>query len=506
VSHHDGRDDSVGIVFPAADGRRSSLATGRAVFSDAVARVDSALATDLLREPDWRKNYHRHLRTLTHLSARSSVHSSRIARDGLDAIGHRMRFVRNAQEMDLSTAMTVADANRFSAHTVVGDGSRAVAAELTVPYQGQRLSGDSLRRQLDQWVADGITEPGFASALNEVIDHPEWLDLSDLTFVVLGAGAEMAPFGPLIRRGATVAAIDLPRPAIWRRLIQLTHDSPGRLVLPIRSSALGAPLGDEQLARVAGLDLVTDTPEAARWIGALAGPLVLGSYVYAPGADHVRVTTAVDAITKRLTARRHDLTLAFLATPTDAYAVPVDAVEMSQARYAGRSRFAVAWSGLSAGRLFRAQYDGAEVGVEGGSFGISDVLVEQQGPNYALAVRMQRWRALDARVHGIPASVNVAPPTATRSVVRNRLLALAYRGASSFGVEVFQPATSRTLMAALLVHDLRNPASFANPDTELIYDWQLFTKAANHGGLWRSPFEPRSVLSVAVARGALRRN
>jgi hypothetical protein len=503
--NHADFNDSVGVVFPLVEGRRSSLATGRAVFSDAVARVDSALATDLVREPDWRKNYHRHLRTLTHLSARSSVHSSRIARDGLDALGRRMRFVRNAQEIDLSTALTMADADRFSVHTIAGDGSRGVPTELAIPYQGRRLGGDALRRQLDQWVADGITEPGFASALNEVIDHPEWLDLSDLTVVVLGAGAEMSPFGPLVRRGATVAAIDLPRPSIWRRLIALTRDAPGRLVLPIRTSSVGTDLSDEQLAGVAGLDLVTDAPEAARWIGALPGPLVLGSYVYAPGADHVRVTTAVDAITKRLIARRQDLTLAFLATPTDAYAVPVDAVEMSQARYATRSRSAVALSGLSAGRLFRAQYDGAEVGVEGGSFGVSDVLVEQQGPNYALAVRMQRWRALDARVHGIPVSVNVAPPTATRSVVRTHLLALAYRGASSFGVEGVQPATSRALMAALLIHDLRNPASFTNPDTELPYDWQLFTHAANHGGLWRSPFEPRSVLSIAVARGALRR-
>jgi hypothetical protein len=506
VSHHDRFDDAVGVVFPAQDGHRSSLVTGRAVFSDAVSRVDSALATDLQREPDWRRNYHRHLRTLTQLSARSSVHSSRIARDGLDAVSHRMRFVRNAQEMDLSTALTVADPDRFSTYTITGDAPPDAATELTVPYRGQRLSGDALRRQLDRWVSDGITEPGFAAALTDVIDHPEWLDLSDLSFVVLGAAAEMAPFGPLVRRGATVAAVDLPHPAIWQRLIALTRSSPGRLVLPIRNSAAGADLTDEQLAGVAGLDLVTDTPEAARWIAALPGPLVLGSYVYAPGSDHVRVTAAVDAITKRLTARRSDLTLAYLATPTDAYAVPVEAVEMSQSRYAHRSRSAIAFSGLSAGRLFRAQYDGVEVGVEGGSFGISDVLVEQQGPNYALAVRMQRWRALDARVHGIPVSVNVAPPTATRSVIRNRLLSLAYRGASSFGVEVFQPATSRALMAALLVYDLRNPASFANPETELPHDWQLFAQAANHGGLWRSPFEPRSVLSLAVARGALRRS
>lgn len=226
MSHHVGYDDAVGVVFPALDSHRSSLTTGRAVFSDAVARVDSALATDLLREPDWRKHYHRHLRTLTQLSARSSVHSSRIARDGLDAIGHRMRFVRNAQEMDLSTALTVADAHRFGTHTLTGQVPRREPTELAVPYRGQRLTGDALRRQLDRWVADGITEPGFAAALTGVIDHPEWLDLSDLSLVILGAGAELAPFGPLVRRGATVAAVDLPRPAIWRRLIGLTRDSP----------------------------------------------------------------------------------------------------------------------------------------------------------------------------------------------------------------------------------------------------------------------------------------
>ena len=50
--------------------------------------------------------------------------------------------------------------------------------------------------------------------------------------------------------------------------------------------------------------------------------------------------------------------------------------------------------------------------------------------------------------------MNVAPPTRTRSVVKNRALAAAYAGAHRFGVEVFEPATSNVLMAALLVHDL----------------------------------------------------
>ena len=54
-------------------------------------------------------------------------------------------------------------------------------------------------------------------------------------------------------------------------------------------------------------------------------------------------------------------------------------------------------------------------------------------------------------------ALSVAPPTRTRSVLKNRALAAAYAGAHRFGVRVFEPATSNTLMAALLVHQLRRP-------------------------------------------------
>ena len=59
-----------------------------------------------------------------------------------------------------------------------------------------------------------------------------------------------------------------------------------------------------------------------------------------------------------------------------------------------------------------------------------------------------------ARRDGATVSINIAPPTRTRSVLKNRALAAAYAGAHRFGVEVFEPATSQVLMAALLVYDL----------------------------------------------------
>jgi hypothetical protein len=86
----------------------------------------------------------------------------------------------------------------------------------------------------------------------------------------------------------------------------------------------------------------------------------------------------------------------------------------------------------------------------------------------------------------------VAPPTRTRSVTSNRLLAAAYAGAHRFDVEVFEPETANKLMALLLVHQVRTPRPPA------AQAWQDEALAAAHGGLWRTAYQPRSALPLAV--------
>lgn len=222
--------------------------------------------------------------------------------------------------------------------------------------------------------------------------------------------------------------------------------------------------------------------------------MVLGNYVYADGAANLRVSAAVDALTQRVLADRADAALAFLATPTDVFVVPEEAVahsldafehRRSAAKIIGRPLRA-----LSGGRLLARQYRPGSTGP-----GIHDALVPQQGPNYALAKRLQRWRATMEREEGRTVSMNIAPPTRTQSVVKNRALAAAYAGAHRFGVEVFEPATSNVLMAALLVHDLHVPM----PTHE--HPWQDEAAYAVHGGLWRSAYAPRSALGLAALLG-----
>jgi hypothetical protein len=488
------RQETEGVAFPLAkDGRRSTSALGKAVVADALRPVDPAGARSAEQEANWRAGYLTHFRRLVEAGVTSRAAALSVAGDGLASLHDRMRFTwPDGTETGLNAVLEAPAVASFRTLSVPGTGERE--AEFSLPFQGERLRGAALARQLEAWVGSGIIEPSCAAAVREVAANPQWLALPGQTVVALGAGAEVGPLEALLRWGARVAAVDLPSPPLWERVLRMARQGAGELLVPVSGeSPPPAEADDAAIARRAGLDLDRQVPDAADWLAGLDGPLVLGNYVYADGAANVAVCAAADALTVRLQAARGDVALAFLATPTDVYAVPADAVACSVGAYTARSRTAklAGWPlrTASGGRLLHRAYQ------PGADPGISDTLVAQQGPNYALAKRLQRWRAAVAREAGATVSLNVAPPTRTRSVLKNRILAAAYAGAHWFGAEMFEPATTRTLMAALLVHDLQagQPAS-AHP-------WQDEAHAAAHGGLWRIAYAPRSALVLAALLG-----
>ena len=467
---------------------------GQAVVADALSRVDPAGALDASREANWRAGYLTHFRRLVEAGLTSRRAAMSVARDGLASLHGRMRVARHGEpEIGLGTLVSAPARHELAAIQVAGGGT--ADRELAVPYRGERLSGSALLRQLEAWVTAGVIEPSCADAVRAVAASPEWLALPGSTVVVLGAGAEVGPLPVLLSWGARVIGVDLPRPDIWDRVLETARRGGGTLLVPVADVKPGQDGADSggNLAQRAGFDLTDDVPAVADWLAGIDGPLVLGNYVYADGAANVRVASAVDALTVRLHAERRDVALTFLATPTDVFAVPAEAVAQSARAYAARSAAAKlgGWPlrALSGGRLLHPAYP------PGADPGICDSLVAQQGPNYALAKRLQRWRATVARDAGAVVSMNVAPPTRTRSVTKNRVLAAAYAGAGRFGVEVFEPATTRVLMAALLVHDLHT----GRPAAE--HPWQDEAHAAAHGGLWRTAYAPRSALSLAALLG-----
>ena len=492
---------TTGVAFPTVDGTRSTSRTGRAVLAQAARSVDTDLADRIEAERDWRKRYPDHVRALAAAELQAGDVGEQVPRAGLDALHDRFVFARDGQDLPLGEALDTPSAHLGTA-TV--HGRRTPQRALTIPYRGQQLQGDALHRQLDTWVDTGTVEPSFAEAVRLVMDNPDWRDLSDRTVVVLGAGAEMGPVASLAAWGARLALVDLPRPQLWERVLASVRDGAGSAVLPLQR-----PVDDPddlgQVTAAAGADLLHETPEIAAWLRQLDGTLTVGNYVYADGADNVRVSMAADALTLGLCRDRDDVSLAMLVTPTDVYAAPEEAVVDSQDRYTRSGLVPRAARTVSRERLYAPNYTELVTTPEGHRYGIADCLVAQQGPNYALAKRMHRWRARLARSQGHVVSANVAPATSTRSVTKNRILAAAYAGAPRFGVEVFEPATSNSLMAALLVHDLRNPKAPGNPDVALAHPLELFSQQAGHGGMWRNPFAPRSVLTMAAMLGLVRK-
>ena len=476
-----------GLVFPADDqGRRSTSTVGRAVVADALRPVDPTGARAVEQTTSWRSDYLVHFRRLVEAGLDTPQAAVSVATGGLASLRSRMRVLDPSGEERALADWT--GGREVDSVEVLGRGEPLRRLEL--PYRGQRLHGDDLLRRLEQWIEEGVVEPTVATAIELVVANPDWLRLEGHTVAVLGAGAEMGPLPSLMRWGARVAAVDLDRPAIWGKVLTHARDGAGTLVVP----TTGPGAGSGSLEDVAGVDLLSEVPALVSWLADQPGTLVVGNYVYADGGTNTRVSMAVDELTCRLRDSRDEVALAFLATPTDVFAVPGEAVNHSTHAYDHRSVRAKTLGRplrtLTGGRLLRRNY------VPGSDPGINDSLVPQQGPNYALAKRLQRWRAIAAREEGATVSMNVAPPTRTKSVVKNRALAAAYAGAHRFGVEVFEPATSNVLMAALLVHDLHTAGG---PRHE--HPWQDEAYAASHGGLWRAPYAPRSALGLAALLG-----
>lgn len=486
---------ALGLQWPLdAKGRRSSGAPGQRIVAAALRGVDAGAADAVLAERDWRHAYPAHWRALVRAQAAQPVGVVASASAGLAAAWAELPFVRDGRPLALADAMR-SPQRAFQTLQLRGSGD-AAPAPWTVPHQGRELSGDALARQIDRWEQAGICEPAHAGALRDCLAHPEWFDLSDQHLVLLGAGSEAGPLAWLAKWRANLVGIDLARAATWKRIAATIAAGNATLTAPV---ALGQPLD----AAHAGADLLADTPGIAAWLASLGQPLSIANLAYLDGERHVRVSLAMDAISATLCEADARTQLAYMATPTDVFAVPEEPAREVMRRYAERglikklAQFGARLS--SGGRGFAPHIESLIDAGDFGHWGLVDALVVEQGPNYALAKRLQQWRALVARAEGHRVAFNVAPSTTTASVVSNPLLAAGFRGAKAFGVEVFAPATTNALMAAMWVHQLRTPArDFAHP-------LKLLVHTANHGGLWRLPYRPRSVLPMAALLGFVKR-
>jgi len=443
-----------------------------------------------------------------------------IAEDGLASTRNLFEIIRGDKTVSLAEAMQIYKGSFRTAH-IKGTLPKPLNPQVEVPYGGSKrqsngaprpyytyrddetiLRGDALLKQLDVWVKYGTIEDSAAEAIRNCVQNSQWLDLSDHTFILLGATSAMGPLEFLLRHGAHIVAIDLNRQPIWERLIARVKNSCGSMTFPYTADRELAADGAE-IAAHAGANLLESPPEIANWLSSLkfdTRGVTIGNYTYLDGALHVQLSVACDAIIEKVCAHHKNVSIAFLCTPTDCHVIPKEAFQ-AMGQNAHSSPF---WHSIfkffSFGSFLRSNQI-RPVLAQGGrqEFYLVDGIVTAQGPNYALAKRLQHWRAVIARSAGHTVSSNVAPSTATKSVVHNAQFAAAYGGFHLFKpLEVMYQETSNAVMGCLLLNDIRNPKSAANPLVPLANPYELFKYGAFHGGVSRCAYKVDSIGETAV--------
>lgn len=441
------------IVLPRQNGRTSSsvLARGMAL---AAATADPRLAERVKSAEPWREGYRAAMTDLSRVDAPSR--GSEAARAGLAWLTKSLHFA-DGRRIGEARAVEV----RGGSWKV--SGSREPRRELSLELDGRDYRGQSLLALLDAWRRRGFIRRSAYDALAEVIDDPGILDLEGWTFACLGASAALSPAPSLLAWGADVAAPVRAGQEKNSALIDAAKSGAGTLILP-----------------PAPLDVVRAPEAVAGWIAALDGRIAIVDTLYAPGAKFLLTEAGADVVESLVTRARPDTALAWYGSPTDAYVLS----EPPKAHF-GRGPAASALAAYAKARgLGPSRVDGVYPGY-----------IAVQGPNYAAAKRIGRWRATVEREAGRTVSYNVGPLSTTRSVLVSRPLRAAYGGLRRLGIEPLPAAASAGLMAALLAWDLKNPRAAAESDTFL-------TDKAIDCGLFSCPYEPNGLMAFAVALGA----
>lgn len=480
-----------GVLFPKdAEGKRSTTQPGKDVLAASVQFVDKGYSERLLAEKKWRFKYNKYIVEQVEIAAKDPRNALRIAKDGLEKVHSLFEFVRDGKTHSVKEAMNI-PCGSFETATFRGSKPKPSRFELEIPYQGKILRGSELQAQVEKWVQKGTIELSAGFGINQVAQSPNWLDLSGKYFVLLGALSAMGPLRVLLALGANVIAVDINRPAIWEQLLKITEDSCGTLIFPVTKEIDAQKAPRSEVYAVAGCDLINKTPEIKNWLLNVVKekPITVGAYAYLDSDLFVRLSVAMDAIIDQLCKKRKNVSIAYLCTPTDCHLIPPAAAAAQAAAFRRESLWEAGLRFASGGKFLTKNSRKPVETTDGGDpLHVVDAIVVDQGPNYILAKRIQHWRSVVAREEDrCIVSTNIAPSTATVSVVKNRSFAWAYNGMHNFRpMEVFKQETSNAVMTALLLYDINSTISPSHPDVPLRNPMQLFSHGSFHGGPWRT--------------------
>lgn len=463
----------------------------------AAAAIDNpALRENILGASDWRKWYLRLYAQLAVEEGKSPELLAKMATAGLAEFHSHLRT--SSGEPLLASVTAGFDLDLVETVSIQGSAKPQ-------PISIARHDG-ALEAVANSWFEQGWAEPGLKESFRFIDQNPNISLAGNLLFAVAGA-AEFAPTEHWLRWGGKVAVVARNNPSSWEKLIAMARSSGGTMLIPVVREDKSTPLSklsDQELAQIAGLDMLEHSSEIASWMNALylktKDKFVLGLYAYTPKIDHIRVQGVQESLASVATEKfsKDKLVLSWLATPTDSAPGPASIGQDRLNRFANRSVGTIIRDSLlgllSAARPAQPKFFESTTGEE---LTLIDASVQQQGPSYSFSKRTQRWRAYLAHFSGIRVSYQISPPARTNSVLRHKILRASYRGAPMFGVKPFEVDVAKSAAAAALVRDVLDETAYSNRNTTT--DLQCFS--AIHGGLWRLAYQTRSIWIVATLFG-----
>ena len=462
----------------------------------AAAKDNPELYQNISGAPDWRKWYIRLFAELAIEEGRSPFQLAKMATAGLNEF-HSHLHTSSGEKLSAAVAKGF-DSDLVETVVIRGSGSKK-------PIVVAGHSGP-LATLAAEWDSNGWAEPGLIETFRFLDQNPNLSLDGSLLFAVAGA-AEFAPTEQWLEWGGQVAVVARNNPKTWERMIAMARASAGEMLVPVVRQDKSVPLenlSDQELAQVAGLDMLEHYSEIASWMNQMylraKSKFVLGLYAYTPKVNHIRVQGVQELLADL--AMQHfskdKLVLSWLATPTDSTPGPASIGEDQLARFAKRSALTVLRDSLlgviNAARGARPKFFDSESGEK---LMLVDASVQQQGPSYSFSKRTQRWRAYLAHYAGFRVSYQVSPPARTNSVLRHRILRASYQGAPLFGIKPFEVDVAKSASAAALVRDVMDANAYANKNTTT--ELQCFS--AIHGGLWRIAYRQRSIWIAASLLG-----
>lgn len=371
---------------------------------------------------------------------------------------------------------------------VASRGASVGGYKVEIPWRREHFRGAAgLATLADRLLEASLATERVHRALHWVAKRVEGdrLDLRGERFALLGAAAELAPTGLLLEAGADVLWID--RQAFAGSMVE-------RALAGRSSGTLYAPAGPE------GSDLLADPGAALAAVRAFrdaGGPIHLGLLAYAPGKGReLRLAGAMDAMTRTLPAGVAKSVALYVSPTTPGEVQPED-----RRAAADRRAKAPLWVKLlerTGGLRPNAHHEHRG---ERGVHAISRTIVTVQGPTYQAAQYIAKMLAAEVLladgIGGEPVTVsaNVAGITATRSL-QHPLFQAAFIGAPRFGVEIFEPETTRALSGLLMVHDALNPeavgasshAGHSQHGASIAARAELMASQSLHGGARSLPW------------------